>query len=700
MADAGTSYSIDIEAEVQGGGAAAAELMDLADSLDSTSAAADAAAASLAAGEKVYGDLEKKANSAAKRVESLSLKLAEAQEEQHHLATTGDSVNIAAYRKGAENIEKLARQLQRAKPAADSLAASLKTDAAVVDALRSKATSAARAHKKMADAQRAAAKAAMDDAQAQRAAAAAAKKNAAANALASKRQSKINLLRRKGTGDVGPLAESLTKLGGPLGRTGGKAAEAADAMKKLRGSLGNARGGAVAAVVVITLLVAAITAVTVVTAKWAVTQADANRSMALTVKAVEATSDNLLGLSKIIPSVARETGLLTEDIVDLAKQLDAAKVSAKDMPVALRAAAQAERALGKGGAAKFLAQVKAGKKSVAELAGEIDRKFGGIVDKRLTSLDGTSRRLKQNLADTFGGLNIEGLLTGLASMVGLLDQNTSSGKGLKFIFETLFQPIIDGVANVIPKVIRGFLKIQIFALKTIIVFKKLKNLGVFKALSFAIKGVATFLALPLIPLKTLIAAISFLGSNAEGVWESIKSGASGLGDAVSSAAGSIADSASDMAEQFANGLKKLLDISKQLGKDIIDGLVVGIQEGAAAVVSAITGVVQGGIDAAKALLKISSPSKVFEDIGQDTSAGMEQGVEKGAPGVQTSLEKVVSPPSDAGSGTVSGKAGGNTFTFNFYGIQGTEDLVGRVRDVMTSVLEGDVLELGGEGAPA
>ena len=43
MADAGTSYTIDIEAEVDGGDSAAAELMSLANALDSAGAAADAA---------------------------------------------------------------------------------------------------------------------------------------------------------------------------------------------------------------------------------------------------------------------------------------------------------------------------------------------------------------------------------------------------------------------------------------------------------------------------------------------------------------------------------------------------------------------------------------------------------------------------------------------------------------------------------
>lgn len=64
------------------------------------------------------------------------------------------------------------------------------------------------------------------------------------------------------------------------------------------------------------------------------------------------------------------------------------------------------------------------------------------------------------------------------------------------------------------------------------------------------------------------------------------------------------------------------------GKDLIGGLISGIKQKGKDAIDAITGVVDGVINKAKSLLKIESPSRVFDDIGQDTIKGYERGIEK------------------------------------------------------------------------
>jgi len=65
---------------------------------------------------------------------------------------------------------------------------------------------------------------------------------------------------------------------------------------------------------------------------------------------------------------------------------------------------------------------------------------------------------------------------------------------------------------------------------------------------------------------------------------------------------------------------------KQIGMDIIRGLISGVASMASAVVDSVKGVVGGAITGAKKLLGIASPSKVFKEIGEFTGEGLEEGM--------------------------------------------------------------------------
>src|SRR5690625_3993273 len=62
------------------------------------------------------------------------------------------------------------------------------------------------------------------------------------------------------------------------------------------------------------------------------------------------------------------------------------------------------------------------------------------------------------------------------------------------------------------------------------------------------------------------------------------------------------------------------------GKDLIKGLIDGIKNMRDRAIEAITGVVGGVVDKAKSLLKIKSPSRVFEQIGAWTGEGLVDGM--------------------------------------------------------------------------
>jgi len=140
-----------------------------------------------------------------------------------------------------------------------------------------------------------------------------------------------------------------------------------------------------------------------------------------------------------------------------------------------------------------------------------------------------------------------------------------------------------------------------------------------------------------------------------------------------------------------------------IGSNMISSLANSISAGAAAVIEAITGVVTGGIDAAKKLLNISSPSRVFMDIGANTAEGMALGVEGGAARVRGALTDMAAPeivanasPSFESSGGSKG-GGDRSVVIDLRGNTFGGDLTeGKIREWFTAALHVASLQLDGE----
>jgi len=84
-----------------------------------------------------------------------------------------------------------------------------------------------------------------------------------------------------------------------------------------------------------------------------------------------------------------------------------------------------------------------------------------------------------------------------------------------------------------------------------------------------------------------------------------------------------------------------------MGSNLINGLKRGIQDAAGNVVSAAKKVVSNAISAAKNLLGIHSPSKVFADIGKYSGEGFIQGL-------KSYSSKVADASEDVGKGAIDG----------------------------------------------
>lgn len=83
---------------------------------------------------------------------------------------------------------------------------------------------------------------------------------------------------------------------------------------------------------------------------------------------------------------------------------------------------------------------------------------------------------------------------------------------------------------------------------------------------------------------------------------------------------------------------------EQLGRDMIQGLINGIGQMAGAVEDKIKSVITAPVNAAKSILHIGSPSKVFADIGSDTMAGFIQGVGQMASAASSAVTDALSAP--------------------------------------------------------
>jgi hypothetical protein len=634
----GAEFSIDLEVEGTSAVAGmAASLDDLSAKLKVAGGAATAASDAVKVGQAAYGQAEISANRAAIALEKIG-NAADAQKVKLASLAAGNAdgvVNVAAYQKAAEKMEQLTARQAEAAAKASSTAAAMNAAAASLDNLKGSAAAAADNETRLATAlktETAAAKASEAAAKAQ------AKTTATAATATATAASKV----AKGTDDAGKaagtgainfraLSSGLGKLGGPLGSIGSQAAGAGGALQKLSKALG-AAGPYVAAAVLAVALAAAFVVATLAITKFAIGQADAARTSALLSAGIAHSVAGGEVLDAQLDDLASKVPIARDELASMAKGLSDGGLRGKDLAASLQNAA-----------------VKA-----AQL------KFGPDFQKELLSLDSQATRFKFNIASIFGGLKIEGFLQALSKLVGLFDANEASGKAIKVVFESMFQPAVDGLTALVPKAVTAFLQLEILALKAAIAIKPyvgiLKDIGigfvVLGGVVVAVIAIAIAVVLACVAAFGLLLALPFLIADAfKYLAAAIPAGLGAAMDWLEGKFNAVVD--------FLSGLS-LGDI----GRMLIQGLIDGIMGAGPGVLSAITGIAGGAVDAAKSALGIKSPSTVFAEIGEHTAAGMEKGVDAGAGGVQSSVEALVTPPDAAKGGagaTASGTGGGNIY---------------------------------------
>ncbi len=133
---------------------------------------------------------------------------------------------------------------------------------------------------------------------------------------------------------------------------------------------------------------------------------------------------------------------------------------------------------------------------------------------------------------------------------------------------------------------------------------------------------------------------------------------------VSQFASNATGAASQFASNLINGLASIPGQVTSIGSNIIQGMVNGVTSAAGSLIDSVKGAVDDAINAAKNLLGIHSPSRVFRKIGQYTMQGAALGVDDGADvllrSTDNALRGMISTAQDIAMPGVNSTAGGES----------------------------------------
>lgn len=644
MATDGTQYLIELAAKFTGGDSTVATIAELGDrmlaagaasgdleaaakatstALEQSAAAVKATSDALSQSEAKYSAAEVAANKAARSVEQIAQQMARVEEQQARALAQGNTKRL-------EDLDIAYSQLyarqKTAAAQAEQLAGALALEAAELDLVKIHADAVNASHKGL---EKGAANLAD-----------ATKKAAAADKAAS------------GTGKLNDIGQALSKVGGPIGAVSGKLGGLAGAFSKLGSAMGTA-GPYVAVAVAIVAIGAAAVAAAVSITTWGVSMADANRTQGLLIDGLAGSAAAGGDLADAIDNVSSMVPMTRSELMDLAGDLKKSGVAGDQLAGKLEEAA-----------------VKA-----ATL------KFGPDFAAQMLSLDFQQKRFGENLKATFGGLKIDKLLEGISKLGGLFDSATESGGAMQFLFESLFQPLVDGAADAMVWIERLFLYAELYALKAYTA--TLPFHGIFKKIGQAVLLasaiiIGIFVAAIAAVVVNIAIVLAYFGALAYAIYK------------VWSFMMDLTIAIFKFTAAFTG-----LDVLYDVGKNIVLGLVKGVWSAASEFASAIWNVVKAGVGGVMKFLKMGSPSKLFAEMGSDTVAGFTMGIEDSSGDAESAMQAMVAPPTP---GAAQGKAaGGASVVVQNMIINGesAKELALDFIEQLTRALEGDALSLGG-----
>lgn len=503
---------------------------------------------------------------------------------------------------------------------------------------------------------------------------------------------------KKLQGAIDQKKASLAGLTDKLTDVGAGGGEAAGGVEELGTVLGELGGPIGIAIAVLTAVLAVIGAVVAKVAELTLVNSDARRSFMIVAEEATGTAAGAKDLSAQIDALRGKTTLGRQALEQLGVSLANAGLKGEQLKETLAALAAVETVrgteaskklqeivekAGAGGSFKVTSEqlaktglsiqelykqiadrmhvgidkveglMKAGKVSVADGVAALNAAIqNGRIGKASADLAmGMSaqwQKLKDDIASIFSQVDVGPFLAALKSLLSIFDQNTASGRVFAAIAKAVGSALVQLGTWALPLVKAALVTFMIWSLKAYIALKQFADSPAGKTLiaMLEVMGVA-FLTIAAIIAAVFLAPLLLV----VGIVYAVGAAIDATSDAWS-AGWDIITGALEAAVDWISSIS-LTDIAGGL----IDGLVDGISAGAGAVVDAITGVVGGAIDAAKSLLGIASPSKVFAQLGLHTAAGFGEGLDAGGDThVAPSIASMVGAPSAAASKGGGGRA--------------------------------------------
>ncbi|HSC86377.1 MAG TPA: hypothetical protein VLC09_03875 [Polyangiaceae bacterium] len=445
----------------------------------------------------------------------------------------------------------------------------------------------------------------------------------------------------KGAKRLGPgfsyLQEIAKRMPGPLGAILGKLNE-----------LQQADGGLAKRVLLKAAFVAltvAILASVAALAKYGVASSDARRSEAIQLEGLTKirdwygrTADKASFLQEQIDRVSASSALGRGKIAEYTEQLYKMGLRSGNLQLALQGMATVGATQGEAMAQRF-ASMAAGASfagtSVKRLADDVQARLGGLAARKMLALDVQMQKLRENFDFLTSGLNLDKVLAGLNEVTSLFSASTASGRALRVIFTTLFQPLTDGAAGAGLMVKRFFQGMIIGALTLVLGFLKLRKLfnETFGGLKTylpdidntriavglgAVAVTALAVALTALAIKIAVVAAPFLAvaaAIAAALYVGYKFG------------------------EWVIGFVELLAGGKwgELGMHIVDGLTLGLLNGTGKFATAMKDMAKKGWESFKGAFGIASPSKLMRGGGLNLSGSAAIGVQDGVPKFKSAL---------------------------------------------------------------
>lgn len=431
---------------------------------------------------------------------------------------------------------------------------------------------------------------------------------------------------------------------------------------------------------------------------------------------------NLLGiapgkatdLQNAVDRVSASVSISREKVSSYAEQLYRGGLRGKNLEDALSGASIKASALGDAAGSSFAGFASAlalGGGSVKRLSDDVKNRFGGVVQKQMSSLAVQQQKQKENWASLFRGINIEPFLDALKRLRDILSVNTAAGQALKGIFTTFLQPLFNAAESGLVFMRRFFKQMLIGALELKIAYQDVRNwfartFG--KSQVDSTKSLLDRIQLGRVFVYGLAAAFAVLAVNvAAATWPFLLAAAAVWG----------------LYEIVTNLYDLWQEIDwTSLGRSVWTGIVDGLKSGWEAVKSVFSDLASEAARAFKQALGIASPSKVFAELGYQVPAGVAKGVQVGTPSAENAVNDMAQRVSSApklGADTQAGRSAeapepgarvtqsaSNTITIGELHVHApngdAKTLATAFRRELENVLEGLSLELGAPqlGAPA